>query len=82
MWRGQGSNLRRHSSADLQSAAINHSATPPYMTLLSKIEPEKSMEYNTLLGGFWGQKIDKKQGLMHPRTVSKKMIVHGLKRVF
>jgi hypothetical protein len=52
------------------------------MTLLSKIEPEKSMEYNTLLGGFWGQKIDKKQGLMHPRTVSKKMIVHGLKRVF
>lgn len=33
-WRGQDSNLRTHTRADLQSAAINHSATPPKATYL------------------------------------------------
>src|SRR5690606_37561637 len=28
-WRGQDSNLRTRTRADLQSAAFNHSATPP-----------------------------------------------------
>ena len=28
-WKGKDSNFRRHKSADLQSAAINHSATLP-----------------------------------------------------
>ena len=31
-WRGKGSNLRTHKRADLQSAAFNHSATPPDRT--------------------------------------------------
>ena len=30
-WRGQDSNLCTHTRADLQSAAFNHSATPPWM---------------------------------------------------
>jgi hypothetical protein len=29
-WKGQDSNLRTRKRADLQSAAINHSATLPY----------------------------------------------------
>lgn len=28
-WRGQDSNLRTHKRAELQSAAFNHSTTPP-----------------------------------------------------
>ena len=32
-WRGQDSNLRTHTRADLQSAAFNHSATPPFLAL-------------------------------------------------
>jgi hypothetical protein len=31
MWREQDSNLRRQPSADLQSAAIDRSAIPPYL---------------------------------------------------
>ena len=33
MWRGEDSNLRRHTPADLQSAPFGHSGTSPYRPL-------------------------------------------------
>ena len=35
-WKEQDSNLRRHSSTDLQSVAFNHSAILPQRTLIVK----------------------------------------------
>lgn len=44
-WKGKDSNLRRHKSADLQSAAINRSATLPRVLIGAEVSPAQWSHY-------------------------------------
>ena len=47
-WRGQDSNLRRRTSADLQSAAFDRSATPPQVPGSGAVIRDRTQSVNEL----------------------------------
>ena len=78
-WRGRDLNLRTLTRADLQSAAIDHSATSPQMSGFKKIKNGAGEGNRTLTASLegWNSTVE-----LHPRNLKFLKILFKKKKLF